>query len=133
MKIKPRAGAFRFTLGDRGEIIAADYLAAQGYKIIGQKIRASFGELDLVVQKNDTLVFVEVKTRAGTGFGAPEESVDAAKQKKLTQLAAWYLQQHSPAKTKARFDVISIYYDGRQEPQVRHFENAFEAASEFNR
>jgi len=127
MKIQPSKKSFRLSLGDRGEMIAAAYLAGKGYKILDQKARAPFGELDLVAQIKATLVFVEVKTRSSNKFGAPEESVDMHKQKKMTRLAEWYYQKNSLGKMKMRFDVIAILYEGVTEPQVRHIQDAFEA------
>lgn len=126
MKIKPARGKFSFSLGDRGEIIAADYFLKQGYKIIDKKIRAPFGELDLVAEKEKNLIFVEVKTRSTKQLGAPEEAVDEAKQRQITKLADWYLQK-TGYHGKTRFDVLAILYNGSGEPQIRHIQNAFEA------
>jgi len=128
MKIKPAPGPFHLSLGDRGEMIAAGYLAEKGYEILEQKARAPFGELDLIIKKDGVVVFVEVKTRATKNFGLPEEAVNAEKQKKMTRLAEWYLQKNFPKGAQTRFDVIAILYDGFTQPQIRHVENAFEAA-----
>ncbi len=128
MRIKPAAGEFNLSLGDRGEMIAAGYLTDQGYKVVDKKIRASFGELDLVAQKDNVFVFVEVKTRSSHRLGLPEEAVDQAKQKQITKLAEWYFQKNKIRNSRARFDVIAVTYDGVSPPQIRHIENAFEAA-----
>lgn len=117
------------SLGDRGEMLAAGYLCDQGYQVLDKKVRASFGELDLVVQKNETIVFVEVKTRSTSRLGLPEEAVDQNKQKQITKLAEWYLQKNKMNKPRVRFDVIALLYDGVSEPKIRHIENAFEAAA----
>lgn len=127
-KIRPAKGEFHFSLGDRGEIIAADFLAGQGYQVLEKKLRAPFGELDLIVQKDQILIFVEVKTRSTVQLGLPEEAVDLPKQKQMTRLAEWYFQKNSLHHMKMRFDVIAILYDGRSEPQIRHIQNAFESA-----
>lgn len=126
MRIKPASGEFSLPLGDRGEMIAADYFLKQGYKIIDKKVRASFGELDLIVEKAKTLVFVEVKTRSTMKFGLPEEAVNEAKQKQITRLAEWYLQKRKISHS-IRFDVLAVFYDGASAPRIRHIENAFEA------
>lgn len=129
MRIKPAKGEFHLSLGDRGEMLAAGYLCDQGYQVLDKKVRASFGELDLVAKKNDTIVFVEVKTRSTPQLGLPEEAVDQAKQKQVAKLAEWYLQKNKMNKVRVRFDVIALLYDGASDPKIRHIENAFEAAA----
>lgn len=126
MKIKPARRPFRLSLGDRGEIIAAAYLAKKKHKILDQKVRAPFGELDLVTRDRDALVFVEVKTRSGEKYGLPEEAVDLVKQKQMIKLAEWYIQKHEIKNIKMQFDVIAILYNGTKPPQVRHYPNAFQ-------
>lgn len=108
-------------------MIAAAYLVEQGYKIIDKKARTSLGELDLIAQIKDILVFVEVKTRSSKQFGLPEEAVGAEKQKRMILLASAYIQKNALSKMKARFDVISILYDEVNQPQIRHIPHAFEA------
>ena len=126
MKIKPAKGEFKLSLGERGEMIAAAFLIEQGYKILDKKARVPFGELDLVAQIKNTLVFVEVKTRSSAQFGLPEEAVDERKQKQMIRLAEWYFQKKALQKMKMRFDVIAILYEGVTEPQIRHIQNAFD-------
>lgn len=127
MKIQPSKKPFHLSLGDRGEIIAGAFLSEKGYKILDKKVRAPFGELDLVAQNKDVLVFVEVKTRSSEQFGAPEEAVNAQKQKQMVKLAEWYAQKNTLSKMKMRFDVIAILYNGVNAPQIRHIQHAFEA------
>ena len=127
MKIKPVEADFHLSLGDRGEMVAAAYLVEKGYKILEKKARTSYGELDLIAQIKDTLVFVEVKTRSSKQFGLPEEAVDLQKQKQMARLANGYIQKNGPSKMKIRFDVISVLYNGVNEPQIRHIQNAFDA------
>lgn len=131
MKIKPRSKPFHLSLGDRGEMIAAAYLTDKKYTILDKKFRSALGELDIVARIQTTLVFVEVKTRSSARAGLPEEAVDFAKQKQMTRLALSYVQKNNLSKMKTRFDVIAILYDGIQAPQIRHIENAFDAAEEF--
>ena len=126
MKIKPSKKDFRLSLGDRGEIISAAYLVERGYKVLDKKARTPYGELDLIAQIKETLVFVEVKTRSSKQFGLPEESVDLRKQKQMARLANAYIQKNALSKMKMRFDVISILYDGVNDPQIRHIQDAFD-------
>jgi putative endonuclease len=72
-------------LGDRGENVAADYLEQQGFRILERQARGVYGELDLIAVDSDTIVFIEVKTRATSATGDPTEAVTPAKQKKLNR------------------------------------------------
>ncbi|MSR77079.1 MAG: YraN family protein [Candidatus Omnitrophica bacterium] len=134
MKLKPSSKPFRYTLGDRGEAAACSYLKKQGYKILEKNYRCTIGEIDLIVQKDGRIIFVEIKTRSNDHFGRPEESVHAAKQKKLIRLAQWYLKTHpSFASQPAGFDVIAVSGSldaglssvGRGAPEIRHIPQAF--------
>ena len=125
MKIKPAKGDFNLPLGERGEMIAAAYLIEKGYEILDKKIRAPFGELDLVAKWKGTIIFIEVKTRSSAQLGLPEEAVDSHKQKRIIRLAEWYCQKNEIQNKKIRLDVIAVDYDGKTEPKIRHIEDAF--------
>jgi len=116
-------------LGRRGEAAAARFLRRRGYKIVARSDHLQPGELDLVaVDKDRTIVFVEVKTRKSQDVGHPVEAVDSEKQRRLSRLAVTYLKRHGLLEYSARFDVIAITWpEGRRRPQIEHFENAFEA------
>jgi putative endonuclease len=79
-----------------------------------------------VVQDGDTLVFVEVKTRAGTGFGLPQEGVGSQKIRKLQQLAAYYLQRR-PHRGPVRFDVVGIVVKDGRVARLDHIKNAIQS------
>jgi putative endonuclease len=99
-------------LGISGEALAEDHLRGLGYRIVDRDVRTPLGQLDLVAIDGRTLVFVEVKTRAGHGFGLPQEAVDARKIRKLRQLALYYLKMR-PHRGPIRFDVVGItMHDG---------------------
>src|SRR5207248_1323034 len=76
------------SLGTSGEALAADHLRGLGYRILAADLRTPLGQLDLVAQDGETLVFVEVKARAGLGFGLPQEAVGYQKMRKLRQVRA---------------------------------------------
>jgi putative endonuclease len=96
-------------VGRYGEQIAAQYLIERGYKILERNLRLLRTEIDLIVEKDSTIVFVEVKTRRNEYFGLGLEAVDARKQKKVSQAAAIYLSRRGFHQiTGCRFDVISI-------------------------
>jgi putative endonuclease len=95
-------------LGCAGERLAAVRLESQGYRILETNFRCRYGEIDLIVEDESDLVFVEVKMRRGTASGLPEEAVDARKQRRLLQVAAYYLALHECAERSWRIDVIAI-------------------------
>ena len=117
----------RRRLGRRGEEIAADHLASLGYEILERNVRTAAGEIDAVALDKGTIVFVEVKTRSGSGFGTPQEAVDRSKQRRLTRLALNWLQARGLTDRPARFDVVSVRLAPRGEAEVELFRNAFEA------
>jgi len=84
----------RKQLGALGERLALKHLRKRGYHIRETNFRCRQGEIDIIAQQKDCLVFVEVRTRTGSDFGTPEESVTAAKKEKLISLALSYLQTH---------------------------------------
>ncbi|MBB4089224.1 YraN family protein [Salinibacter ruber] len=113
-------------IGDRGEEIAAAHLDGAGYEILARNYRHSRNEVDLVCRETDVgeYVFVEVKTRSGTGFGAPEASITAKKRAALQHAARGYLHEHGAEGAPARFDVVAVMLTGGP-PEVQHYENAF--------
>lgn len=117
--------------GDRGEQIAADYLEAKGYRVIERNYRFERAEVDLVCFQpassglpGGEMVFVEVKTRRGDGFGTPEEAVTPAKQQLIAKAAEAFMYEYRLEGARARFDVVAIRL-GSGEPDITHYENAF--------
>ncbi len=101
----------RKELGDLGERWAREYLAKQAYQILETNFRCRKGEVDIVARDGDCLVFVEVRTRSGPGFGTPEESVTAAKQRQLAALALTYVQSRRGLPRDWRIDVVAVEVD----------------------
>jgi putative endonuclease len=112
----------------RGEEAAAELLRSGGYRIVARNHRCRLGEIDLVAEKGDVLVFVEVRTRATAAFGGPEETVNVRKQRRVIAAARDYLAQRRGPARAARFDVIAVV-DGPLGPTLTHFENAFDATA----
>jgi TIGR00252 family protein len=110
--------------GDSGEQAAAARLEAAGYGILARNYRARPGEVDIVADDNGTLVFVEVKTRRGEGFGRPAEAVTRRKQGKLMATAQCYLKQYGLYDKPVRFDVVEVLLTGG-ETNINHIVNAF--------
>lgn len=113
------------TLGERGEMLACRFLAGKGYKILEKNYRCPLGEIDVIAEKKGKLAFVEIKTRSSARLGEPAEAVDLRKQKKLVRLARWYLKEKQKSDGPAFFAVVSVIWDGTNEPAVRLIENAF--------
>lgn len=101
----------RRRLGDLGERLAAEYLQAHGYAIRERNWRAArLGELDIVAEEDGYLVYVEVRTRRGSNYGTPEESITPTKQLRLVQLAMSYRQAHAGEVLPAdeRIDIVAV-------------------------
>lgn len=113
-------------LGQTGENAAARFLQLHGYKILEKNFRSRFGEIDIVALKNETVVFVEVKTRGRGALDTPGASVDVFKQRKLIKTAQFYIINKQLADIDMRFDVIEIELYGMR-CKINHIENAFEA------
>ncbi len=114
--------------GAWGEALAAEYLRKKKYTLIAQGFRSRFGEIDLIAQNRQYLVFVEVKLRKSDAFASAREYVDWRKQDKIRITASFYLSKN-PTKLQPRFDVIEIYCpQGRDtpKPEITHLEGAFE-------
>ena len=115
-------------MGAWGEIQAAAYLQRKHYRILASGFRCRFGEIDLIAQDKEFLVFAEVKTRKSASFAKACEFVDARKQQRLRTTAAVYLSQY-PTQLQPRFDVIEVYAPqgtATKKPMINHMEGAFE-------
>lgn len=125
----PRTGFLRRLFGDRGENAAAKFLKRKGYRVLARQFSTRWGELDLICLDGDCIVFAEVKTRRSDSTTRPGEAVDQRKQRHLTKAAMFWLKQNQLLEHKARFDIVAVVWpDDSKQPQIEHFENAFEAA-----
>jgi putative endonuclease len=112
-------------LGSLGERIAATYLTDAGLRVVDRNWRCREGELDIVARDRDALVFCEVKTRRGVGFGHPVEAVTGAKQRKLRTLAQRWLATHDEHAPELRFDVVGVLVRPDRPALVTHLRAAF--------
>jgi putative endonuclease len=111
-------------LGKRGEDIASSYMQEHGYRILQRNFRCGYGEVDIICTQAQVLVFVEVKTRTGQGFGSPEESITRTKKEHIRKVALIFLETCALSFREIRFDVVGILmHDGQ--PQINHIEAAF--------
>ena len=109
-------------LGKKGEALAADYLRKKGYQILDHHYSAREGEIDLVAQKKDEIVFVEVKTRYSSTFGYPEEAVTPGKIKKMVKTAHKWLEKERKMDILWRIDIIAIEIK-KNIPHFHHLKN----------
>ena len=111
--------------GDLGEKLAAEFLKERGYKVLETNYRCPRGEIDIVARQEDTLVFVEVRTKRSLRFGSPEESVTPAKMARLRAAAAHYGQARDGLPPQRRIDVVAIEMDKRgKAKRIELIENA---------
>ena len=114
----------RLPYGERSEHLAARHLKWRGYKIIARNFRAAGAEIDIIVMRHGTLVFVEVKARMSNSLGPPELAVDDRKQYRIRKAAAIFISRNRSDERPMRFDVVAITGDGRGR-KVEHLKGAF--------
>lgn len=106
--------------GSEYEAVAADYLEKNGYVILCMNYRCKIGEIDIVAQEEEELVFIEVKYRSTLRLGEPLEAVNARKQAKIRKVCQYYLMEHNIDDMPIRFDVVGIL-----ENEITLIKNAF--------
>jgi len=111
-------------LGRWGEKKACNYLIKNNYIIIEKNYRTRIGEIDIIVKKDEKIIFVEVKTRRNNNFGIPVKAVNSLKQKKIRNIAKHYLNSGEFSNYLVRFDVIGISINGKK-AKLRHLKNVF--------
>ncbi len=98
----------RQRVGKAGEAAARSYLQRKGYRVAEVNYRSPYGEIDIVAFHGSILVFVEVRTRTGSSFGTPEESITAEKLNHLKRTALFYMQSRYGQEVTCRFDLIAV-------------------------
>ena len=121
---------FNRTTGRLAEDLAAHALAQKDYKILERNFGNKFGEIDIIAQDHNTLVFVEVKAKTGVEFGSPEEMISPAKLQKIRNMAMVYLEGKSlPAGRQGlpcRIDVIAVVLNLDDDlVRLTHYENVY--------
>ena len=112
-------------LGDRGEQIAAEHLARTGWTVLHRNFRLGHKEIDLVARRGEVVAFVEVKTRAGPGFGHPLEAITWRKRREIQQVAAAWIDRHAALPVSYRFDAVAVLLRAGDQPLVEHVEDAW--------
>lgn len=123
MRVKDAVGRF-------GEDLAAAYLAEHGLTVLERNWRCPAGEIDIIAQDDDVLVFVEVKTRSTLAFGDPAEAIGPAKAARIRSLAVRWVAERREREPQGfwpqlRFDVVTVLRTGPDGPALRHVRGAF--------
>jgi len=116
--------AARQAFGELGERIAERWLRRQGWRVMQRRFRNGQRDIDLVVERDGVVAFVEVKARRGNRFGDPVEAVNWKKQRELGRSARVWIDRHGRSPEAYRFDVIGVLVAGPT-VRIRHVENAF--------
>lgn len=112
-------------LGKAGEDFACERLIEKGYTVIEKNYHSRYGEIDIIVENENTIAFVEVKARSTTSKSMPRDAVDKRKQRKIILSAVMYLQTH-PLQKSPRFDVFEVWHNEKGIFKFSHIKNAFD-------
>jgi putative endonuclease len=112
--------------GYTAETLVADYFAGQGYRVVDRNYSSRRGEVDLIVERDQTVVFVEVRYRRSALFGSPEETITWEKRRRIVLAAIDYVTRHRVRGKNIRFDMVAVV-QARGSPQIEHITGAFDA------
>lgn len=115
----------RHKRGLAGEMIAQRYLEEAGWRLLAHRFRLGRLEIDLILRKERTVAFVEVKTRCGSTFGSPLEAVTWAKQREIGRVASGWLDRFGSPQDEYRFDVVGVRLMAGGKAKIQHVEDAF--------
>ena len=129
--VRGTAKTGRIRLGGLGERAARGHLERAGFTVLDTNFRCPHGEIDIVARDGDAVVFVEVRTRRGRDFGSPEESITAAKSRRLIATAQTYLQTRDDLPSHWRIDLVAVDVDSQGRiARIERTENAVTGGSE---
>ena len=108
-------------LGEKGEDLAADFLARKGLKIVARRVRFKRGELDIVAKNGKEWVFVEVKTRSSSSMGTAAEAMTPTKLARMSRAVDEYAHLHNLGNAPMRCDLVTVDFDSDGKPEVCHY------------
>ncbi len=110
-------------MGRAGEAAARSYLQNRGYRLVENNFRCLYGEIDIIAFHGSTLVFVEVRTRTGSSFGTPAESITVEKLNRLKKTALFFMQSRYGVEVSCRFDLIAVQMEQQSMAvrNIRHY------------
>ncbi len=115
----------RQTLGEIGENLACEELVRRGYAIVARRYRSRGGEIDVIAADGPTVVFVEVKTRAGADYGSGADAITWRKRRRIVSTATVFLAKERLLDRPVRFDVVAV--DLRDDgPRIEVYRSAFD-------
>ena len=118
-------GNWNRKIGNWGEDIAVTFLEQNGYSIIKRNYRTPYGEIDIIARQKKSVVFIEVRTKTGSGYGSPEESVTSVKKEHMRASALYYLQTHDDMPQEWRIDFVAVELSPDGKPsRIELIENA---------
>lgn len=112
--------------GKLGEDIAVNYLKNKGYKIIEKNFRTRFGEIDIICEKDNSIIFIEVRTKRNSSLLSPEESITKRKIENYKKLALEYLINSKRKYKNIKFDFLGIEYKSEKDFKLNYIENFIE-------
>ncbi|HCA08881.1 YraN family protein [Chryseobacterium sp.] len=112
--------------GKIAEDLAAEYLQKNGYKVLTRNFRFQKAEIDIIAEKEDLIIIIEVKARSTDAFMLPQEAVTKTKIKSIVTAANHYLEEFN-RNNEVRFDIISVLPDEKKKLTIEHITDAFEA------
>lgn len=114
-------------LGPLGEELASRYLSRHGYTILARNYRFGHREIDLIARLDDVVAFVEVKARAGVGYGHPLAAITALKRREVERVAHRWILRHGRPGTQYRFDAVAVLLEGGRgaKPRIEHVPDAW--------
>jgi len=113
-------------LGRWGEERATEYLSHKGLSVLERNYHCPLGEIDIIAQQDDVLIFIEVKTRRSMCFGLPAEAVTFKKQMRYFKIAQYYMKENGIKDINCRFDVVEVILNRDGSCQFNHIINAFQ-------
>ncbi|MGH7458024.1 MAG: YraN family protein [Longimicrobiaceae bacterium] len=111
--------------GDRGEEAAARHLELCGWTVVDRNFRMGRKEIDLVARRGQVVAFVEVKARAGPGYGHPLEAITWKKRREIQQVASAWIDRHGGEGDVYRFDAVAVHAAPNRPPAIEHVEDAW--------
>lgn len=118
-------------LGAFGESLACEFLTRDGYRVLDRNFSCRAGELDIIAVQDETVVFIEVKTRSSGKYGLPSDAVNRAKQQKIVKTALYYMQKNKLLDYMCRFDVIEITFDEENNHKINLIKDAFQYSGRY--
>jgi putative endonuclease len=116
----------RQELGIAGEEVAFEFLKKKRYRILERNYKTPLGEIDIIAQDRDYLVFVEVKSLSDTSYILPQEMVNKKKQAQIIKTALSYLKAKGLKNANCRFDCVAVVFSLGKEPEIELFKDAFQ-------